>query len=237
MELSNGIRLDTNYYYWPNSWVQNKPGFFTGSGIPMRFADATGALIDVYQATTQMNDEADQTYPFTVDALLSKAVGPEGYYGVFTTNMHTDFNPSDGSIGSDAIVASAQSRGVPVVSARQMLTWLDGRNGSSFQSPHLERQRADLQCGGRNRRERSAGDAADDRHRRRAERNYAERQSRVLHGADDQRAFSTRSSRWRQARIERLYQARQISAKAGEFTSGATEGRSGSVPPFLRLVS
>jgi hypothetical protein len=48
--------------------------------------------------------------------------------------MHTDFNPSDGSIGSDAIVASAQSRGVPVVSARQMLTWLDGRNGSSFQS-------------------------------------------------------------------------------------------------------
>jgi hypothetical protein len=134
VELSNGIRLDTNYYYWPNSWVQNKPGFFTGSGIPMRFADATGALIDVYQATTQMNDEANQTYPSTVNALLDNAVGPQGYYGVFTANMHTDFNPSDGSIGSDAIVASAQARGVPVVSARQMLTWLDGRNGSSFQS-------------------------------------------------------------------------------------------------------
>jgi hypothetical protein len=45
--------------------------------------------------------------------------------------MHTD---SASHAGSDAIVASAQTRGVPVVTARQMLTWLDGRNGSSFGS-------------------------------------------------------------------------------------------------------
>ena len=41
-ELEHGIRLDTNYYYWPGSWVGNRPGFFTGSGMPMRFADSTG---------------------------------------------------------------------------------------------------------------------------------------------------------------------------------------------------
>src|SRR5262249_39400041 len=35
---------------------------------------------------------------------------------------------------SDAAVASAMSRGVPVVSSKQMLDWLDGRNGSSFRS-------------------------------------------------------------------------------------------------------
>jgi Domain of unknown function (DUF4082)/Bacterial Ig-like domain/Bacterial Ig domain len=131
VELSKGIRLDTNYYYWPQSWVLDRPGFFTGSGIPMRFADTSGAIIDVYQATTQMNDEANQSYPMTVNALLDKAIGPEGYYGVFTANMHTDFNPS---AGSDAIVASAQARNVPVITAKQLLTWLDGRNGSSFQS-------------------------------------------------------------------------------------------------------
>ncbi len=34
----------------------------------------------------------------------------------------------------DALIASAQARGVPVISARQMLKWLDGRNGSSFGS-------------------------------------------------------------------------------------------------------
>jgi hypothetical protein len=129
VELANGMRLDTNYYYWPPGWVQNVPGMFTGSGMPMRFADLDGSLIDVYQATTQMTDESDQTYPFTVNTLLDRALGSTGYYGMFTANMHTDVAAST---GSDAIVASAKARGVPVVSAQQMLTWLDGRNGSTF---------------------------------------------------------------------------------------------------------
>ena len=131
VELKDGIRLDTNYYYWPPEWIQNRPGMFTGSGMPMRFADLDGSMIDVYQAATQMTDESGQTYPFTVNELLDHAIGPEGYYGVFTANIHND---SVTSTAADAIVASAQSRGVPVVSARQMLTWLDGRNNSSFGS-------------------------------------------------------------------------------------------------------
>ncbi len=132
VELNSGIRLDTNYYYYPSGWVQNRPGFFTGSGIPMRFADLNGTTIDIYQATTQMTDESNQVYPSTVDALLDKALGPEGYYGVFTANMHTD---SVASPGSDAIINSARARNVPVVSSRQMLEWLDGRNSSAFVSP------------------------------------------------------------------------------------------------------
>ncbi|MGD9094040.1 MAG: DUF4082 domain-containing protein, partial [Anaerolineales bacterium] len=124
-----GIRLDTNYYYWPPEWLNNRPGMFTGSGMPMRFADLDGTMIDVYQAATQMTDESDQTYPYTIDALLDKALGPQGYYGVFTANMHTS---SVTSAGAYAIIASAQTRGVPLVSGRQLVNWLDGRNGSSF---------------------------------------------------------------------------------------------------------
>ena len=86
----HGIRLDTNYYHYPASWIAGPPGFMTGSGMPMRFADLDGTLIDVYQAAHSMTDESDQTYPSTVNALLDKAVGAEGYYGVFTANMHTD---------------------------------------------------------------------------------------------------------------------------------------------------
>ncbi len=67
VELANGIRMDTNYYYWPGSWVQNRPGFMTGSGMPMRFADTDGTMIDIYQAATQMTDESGQTYPFTAE--------------------------------------------------------------------------------------------------------------------------------------------------------------------------
>ena len=43
--------------------------------------------------------------------------------------MHTDSPQHD---GADAIVAAAKARGVPVVSAKQMLNWLDGRNVSAF---------------------------------------------------------------------------------------------------------
>jgi probable HAF family extracellular repeat protein len=131
VELAHGVRLDTNYYYWPPSWVDDRPGLFTGSGMPMRFARTDGSLIDVYQAVTQMTDESGQTYPFTIDALLDRALGPEGYYGAFTANMHTD-GASHSIAGHAAIVASAQARGVPVVSGRQLLEWLDGRNASSW---------------------------------------------------------------------------------------------------------
>lgn len=129
VEVSHGIRLDTNYYYWPAKWVKDKPGLFTGSGLPMRFARRDGSLIDVYQAATQMTDESEQTYPFTVDALLTNALGSSEYFGVFTANMHNDYAESP---GADAIVASAQKHNVPVISAAQMLKWLDGRNASQF---------------------------------------------------------------------------------------------------------
>jgi hypothetical protein len=129
VELENGVRLDTNYYYWPAAFVQNRPGMFTGSGMPMRFAGTDGSLIDVYQAATQMTDESGIDYETHIRALLDGALGPQGYYGVFTANMHTD---NDQHPGADAIVAEAKAQGVPVVSARQMLEWLDGRNGSSF---------------------------------------------------------------------------------------------------------
>jgi hypothetical protein len=129
VEASNGIRLDTNYYYWPGSWVSDRPGFMTGSGMPMRFASKTGDLIDVYQAATQMTDESGQSYPFTPDALLDRALGPLGYYGAFTANVHTD---QATTFQSDQLLASAQARNVPIVSAKQLLTWLNGRNASSF---------------------------------------------------------------------------------------------------------
>jgi hypothetical protein len=131
VQLANGMRLDTSYYFWPPGWVGNVPGLFTGSAMPMRFAGLSGSLIDVYQVTTQMTDESGQTYPFTIDTLLDRAVGVEGYYGVYTVNAHTD---TATPVESTTVIASAKARSVPVVSSRQMLTWLDGRNASSFGS-------------------------------------------------------------------------------------------------------
>jgi hypothetical protein len=128
-QLAHGIRLDTSYYYWPPEWVRDTPGHFTGSALPMRYADLDGSIIDVYQVVTQMTDESGQSYPFTIDTLLDRALGPEEQYGVYTINAHID---QAKTIEATAAVASAQKRGVPIVSARQLLTWLDGRNSSSF---------------------------------------------------------------------------------------------------------
>ena len=131
VQLNHGVRLDTSYYFWPPGWVLNRPGFFNGSGMPMRFADLDGSLIDVYQDATEMTDESGQAYPYTIDTLLDRALGAEGYYGAYTINAHTDIAQIP---ESDAVVASALARGVPIVTSRQMLNWLDFRNGSKFES-------------------------------------------------------------------------------------------------------
>ena len=162
------MRLDTNYYYWPGSWMLGFPGMFTGSGFPMRFADTDGSLVDVYQATTQLTDEWGATQPQSlgvaqhVDALLDRAVGPEGFYGVFTANMHTDA-ANVPHPGAAAIVAAAKARGVPVVSAEQMLDWLDGRNGSSFRDVGFSGGRLRFSVAPAGRRERARGHGARER--------------------------------------------------------------------------
>ncbi len=136
VQANHGIRMDTNYYYYPPAWVLERPGMYTGSGMPMRFADLDGTMVDVYQAVTQMTDESSLSgygyfNPIHITTLLDNAVGAPGYYGAFLANMHTD-NPAHA--GSEAIINAAVSRGVPVVTGRQMVNWLDGRNASSFGS-------------------------------------------------------------------------------------------------------
>ncbi len=129
VQLANGMRLDTSYYYWPPSWILNRPGYFSGSGMPMRFADLDGSFVDVYQVATQLTDESGQSYPLHIDTLLNKALGAEGYFGAVTVNAHTDL----GTIPeSTAVVSSAVARGVPIITSRQMLNWLDFRNSSFF---------------------------------------------------------------------------------------------------------
>jgi fibronectin type 3 domain-containing protein len=130
VELVEGIRLDANYYHYPGGWIGTKNGFMNGGGFPMRFADTDGTAIDVYQANTNITDETTTAYQTAIDALLNNALGVQGYYGAFGTNMHNDnavLHP-----GSQIIVQTAQSRGVPVVSYKQMLVWTDGRNSSTI---------------------------------------------------------------------------------------------------------
>lgn len=126
VEARYGIRMDLNYYYWPPEWIKDRPGFMTGSGLPMRFADLDGTMIDVYQLPTHLVNESGMGFPSAIEAQLDRALGPEGYYGAFGT--HYDFTDDF----DRQLTAAAKARGVPLVSARQLLDWTDGRNNSHF---------------------------------------------------------------------------------------------------------
>jgi hypothetical protein len=130
VEADNGIRLDTNYYHFPPAWGDDY-GYMTGSAEIMRFAEDDGTTMPIYQANTNLNDEAmDPTQVSTaINGMLNSAVGAAGYYGFVMANMHTDEVLSE---GSDAIVDAALARSVPVVSARQALQWVQGRDASRF---------------------------------------------------------------------------------------------------------
>ncbi|MEI9808728.1 MAG: hypothetical protein WDO16_13195 [Bacteroidota bacterium] len=122
-EAAKGMRMDANYYYWPGAWVQNRPGVFTGSGFPMRFADLDGTMIDCYQLTTQMTDESEIGIADFTDALLDKALGAEGYYGTFNANMHTD---TADHTGSNAVIASQWQEAYPLSLPNKCLPgWMD----------------------------------------------------------------------------------------------------------------
>lgn len=127
VQAARGLRMDLNYYYWPGEWIQNRPGYFTGSGIPMRFADTNGSYIDVYQVASHLVNENGITWPTGIATMLDRALGPEGYYGAIGT--HYDYR---GDNFETMLVQQAQQRGVPLVSGKQLQVWTDARNNSYY---------------------------------------------------------------------------------------------------------
>jgi hypothetical protein len=126
VERRHGIRFDMSYYTWPASWMTTA-GFMSGSGIPMRYADRDGTPIDVYQQVTHWVNENGQAWWAGIEPMVKRALGPEGYYGAFGT--HFDYR-HDGF--PELLLRLALRHHIPIVSAGQMLAWVDGRNASSF---------------------------------------------------------------------------------------------------------
>ncbi|WP_162501319.1 Ig-like domain-containing protein [Methylobacterium crusticola] len=127
IQRAHGIRLNLDYYYWSGEWIGQRPGFMTGSGLPMRFADLDGRVLDIYQAATHLVNENGIDHRHGITAMLDKALGPEQFFGVFGT--HYDY--TDGYF--DTLVSLAKARNVALISAAQMLRWLDRRDEARFE--------------------------------------------------------------------------------------------------------
>ena len=130
IERRNGIRLDMNYYYWPPKWIKQRPGFMTGSGFPMPYVDENGRVLDIYQAATQLVNQDRIPQKYAISVMMDRALGADQFFAVLGT--HFDYTDQFASRVLDA----AEARGVALVTARQMLNWLDGRNNSLFE--HVE---------------------------------------------------------------------------------------------------
>ena len=159
VELAHGIRLDTNYYYWPGSWIQDRPGLFTGSGMPMRFADPDGSMIDVYQATTQMTDESGQTYPVHDRHAARQRARPAR---ATTASSRPTCTPTAPRARAPTRSSPRRRRAACRSSPPQQMLQLARRTQRLVvQRAVVERQQARLHHRRRCRRERPAGDGAD----------------------------------------------------------------------------
>lgn len=126
IELAHGIQLDGNYYHY-GSWMGTAPGHFTGSGLPLRFADENGQILDIFQSNTQLPDERwhgelETAFRTLVDDSLNG-----GAYAFLNANFHP---PSYSTFQAQAanMMAYANAQGVPIWSAEDTLDFLLARN-------------------------------------------------------------------------------------------------------------
>lgn len=138
----NGVRMDLSYYPWgPTMFnptqAQQAHGFVTGSGQPMRFVDATGAVLPVYQQATSLVDEqliygpmAEGLSPPAALAVSRQLIDASlaGGYSVIAAQFHVDYY-TFGEVRpwADGTMAYAQSVGVPMWTSDHWLRFREAR--------------------------------------------------------------------------------------------------------------
>jgi len=137
IEAACGIRLDCNYYHYDQGsplghWL-GEPGSFTGSGLPMKFADPDGQILDIYQMVTQLPDEHWLEADFfpAFKTLLDRSLDQEGY-AFINLNCHTDRWQIWSREPMMGMLAYAKERGVPVWTAEQVYHFLAARDAAGF---------------------------------------------------------------------------------------------------------
>jgi hypothetical protein len=145
IEANRGTQLDTNYYHYLNASKVNPltaNGYFTGSGLPQRFIDENGELLDIYQAATQWTDEwfanpgLTAAQAVNIMTTMFETAEREGYYSAFVNNIHP-VRYYGGDITSQwahAIWKYCQDRNIPMWSAEKLLDFTLARSASQFEN-------------------------------------------------------------------------------------------------------
>jgi hypothetical protein len=137
IEAKYGIRLDCNVYHFDQQSTRGHflgpIGNFTGSGLPMKFMDAQGGVLDVYESITQLPDEqwgrGNLFNNFRV--LLDRSLDHEGYTFI-NVNLHTDRWKEWAGAEGLQIMDYANLRRVPMWTAERTLKFLQERETAEF---------------------------------------------------------------------------------------------------------
>jgi hypothetical protein len=137
IEASLGIGLDCNLYHYDRGSSHGHflggIGNFTGSGLPMKFIDDRGQVIDIYQSLTQLPDEQwlEENFYGCFKTLIDRSLDAEAYTFV-NVNFHTDrWQVWSRKPGLD-MLDYANRRGVPLWTAEHTLDFLKARESASF---------------------------------------------------------------------------------------------------------
>ena len=108
--VDSGVRMDLSYYTWgrpmfitPGNPADQAHGFITGSGLPMKFVNASGVVQNVYQQVTSIVDEQlvdlgpafvfSQNLPAPAAQIVSEQMinaSLDGGHSAIATQFHVD---------------------------------------------------------------------------------------------------------------------------------------------------
>jgi hypothetical protein len=148
IEAAHHIALDADFYHW-GTWLRRPDGswlhgYITGSGLPMKFARADGAILPVYQQLTELADEqlikgvgfgfeelgatgALEVSRRMIDASLA------GDYAALMTQFHVDtYGYGDPQVWAEGTLDYARAKGVPIWNAGQWLAFTEARHDAQI---------------------------------------------------------------------------------------------------------
>ena len=141
IEAAHGIHMDFNYYHYgsflnPGDGFRN--GWMTGSGLPMKFADENGTIIDSYQANTNFPDETMAGVSTGAEAAAIAASffnkSTDGFYSAFVGNFHPVSWAGDRQIYGELLMDYAKNYSIPIWSGEQLLDFTVAKDSATFEN-------------------------------------------------------------------------------------------------------
>lgn len=154
LQASYGIRMNLDYYHYGPAFRDKtgewRYGHFIGSGLPMRFVDEQGRILNIYQQPTQLVDEQLIRMPWGLggadipveaaikiaQALLQHSL--TGAYSAVAAQFHID----PFAIGGDLAVKAgrwlestldyAAAQDIPIWSAAEWLDFTEARHNATL---------------------------------------------------------------------------------------------------------